>query len=84
MSNFEPRLLAQWTVGTHRKGPVEWKSNFQNELANQKFDPNSKLDLAYKQHYDVKPITPFHLQYFFTEQKTILVPWNDHIIMEFS
>ena len=39
---FKPRLPAQWAVGTHRKGHSRMeKCNFQNELTNQKFNPNS-------------------------------------------
>ena len=38
------------------------KSNFQNELTNQKFDSNSKLNLAYRHHHNVKPIIIFHFQ----------------------
>ena len=38
------------------------KSNFQNELTNQKFDSNSKLKLAYRQHHNLRPITLFHFQ----------------------
>ena len=36
------------------------KSNFQNELTNQKFDSISKLNLACRQQHNVKPITLFH------------------------
>ena len=44
VSKFKPHLHvpAQWAVGTHRKGTSRMKkSNFQNELTNQKFDSSS-------------------------------------------
>ena len=45
VSKFKPRLPAQWAVGTHRKGPSRMeKSNYQNELTNQKYVWNSKLN----------------------------------------
>ena len=36
------------------------KSDFQNDLTNQKFDSNSKLNWTYRQHHDMKPIRPLH------------------------
>ena len=45
------------------------ESKFQNELTNQKFDSNLKLNLAYRQHHNVKPANLFHFQYVLQEAK---------------
>ena len=61
---FKPCLLAQWAVAWYLKCPGRMeKKNFQNELTNQRLDSNSKLNLNYRQHNNVKPITLFHFQY---------------------
>ena len=57
------------------------KNNFQNELTNQKFDSNSQLNLAYRLHHDVKPVTRFLSSRFYRTQNNF-GPWNDHIITE--
>ena len=71
----------QWAVGTHPKGPNRMeKNNFQNEVTNQKFDSNSQLNLAYRQHHDVKPVTLFLFQQVLQNN---FGPLNDHIITKF-
>ena len=66
VSKFKPRVPAKWAVGTHEcshaKAQSNGKSNSQNGLPNQKFDPNSKANLAYRQHHNVETITRFHFQ----------------------
>ena len=84
VSNFKPRLPAQWAVGTHRIGPSRMeKSNFENELTNQKLDSISKLNLAYRHHHNVKPIISFYFQKVLQNTKQFCSLENDHIITEF-
>ena len=61
-----------------RTSPPRFQSN---ELTNQKFDSNSKLNLAYGQHYDVKPIT-FSISNRFYRTQNNVGPLNDQIITE--
>ena len=55
------------------------KSNFQNELTNKKFDSNSKLNLAYRQHHNVKPNTLFHFRWVLQSAKQFWsLKWSHH------
>ena len=58
------------------------KSNFQNELTNPKFVSNWKLNLAYRQHPNMKPITLFHSNSLYRTLNNF-GPLNDHIIINF-
>ena len=59
------------------------KSNVHKELTNQKLDSDSKLNLAYRHHHNVKPNIIFHSNRFYRTLNNF-VPLNDHIITEFS
>ena len=84
VSKFKPRLPAQWAIGTHRSGLIRMeKSNFPNELTNQKSDSNSKLKLAYRQQRNVQHITFFISNMFYRMQNNFGA-LNDHIITDFS
>ena len=52
------------------------KCNFLNELTNHKLDSNSKIHLAYRQQYDIKPNT--HLLYVSPKARQF-GPLNDHM-----
>ena len=59
------------------------KSNFQNELTNQKYVSNSKLNLAYRQHHNVKP-SLFFISNRFYRTLNNFVHLNGHVITEFT
>ena len=83
VSKFKPRLPAQWAVGTHRKGPSRMeKVTSRMNWPNQKFNSNSELNLASRQHHNVKSITFFISNSFYKTQNNF-GSLNDHIITEF-
>ena len=84
VSNFKPRLPAQWTVGTHRNGPSRMEKVTSRTNWPIRNSTQIRITIYLKGNTIMWNPSPFFIFNRFYETQNNFGPLNDHVITEFS